>query len=70
VPDYSISERFDKIERRLALLEGKPDPGLSCPGVPASHCAGGSVKVYDDDGLKWGWGRCPTCGGKGRVYPT
>jgi hypothetical protein len=63
-----MNERFDELERRVTILEGKPDPGLACKGVPDSACYGGRVKVYDRFN-KWGWGTCSTCNGTGRMFP-
>ena len=60
--------RLEELERRVARLEGRPDPGRTCPGTDESACCGGKVKTFDRRD-NWAWSPCPTCGGKGRVYP-
>ena len=57
-------KQVDLLERRVALLEGKPDPGLPCNN---GDCRGGSVRVWDGDYDKWSWGTCPVCAGTRRT---
>lgn len=63
-----ILERIESLERRVAILESKEDPGMLCKGTADSDCYRGSVDVYDN-GRRTGRSTCPTCNGKGRVYP-
>jgi hypothetical protein len=59
--------RIEVLERKVALLRGEPDPGISCKGASSSDCCGGRVKVYGTN-ESWSWGTCPTCGGTGRMF--
>lgn len=66
--DSEIRERLELLERKVAILRHRPDPGVTCRGDDRGECFGGNVKEYDDS-YKWGWSVCRTCNGKGRVYP-
>lgn len=60
--DWQILGRIVAIERRLALLEGKPDPGIPCVCVRGQIV----VDVYEGEDQ---WGPCQECGGSGILYP-
>lgn len=53
------TERIENLERRVAILEGKPDPGNYC-----QTCNGTGTENYDWDAYR----KCPKCGGTGRTY--
>jgi len=61
-------QRLDELERRVAVLEGKPDPGLTCPGTAYRTCLRGRAYYRDHDGDEV-YSVCEVCGGTGRVYP-
>ncbi len=63
-----LRERVATLERYVAILMGQEDPGIPCGGNKLGQCYGGNAKEYDD-AHKWGWVKCPECGGKGRMYP-
>lgn len=56
--------RFLSLERRVAVLEGKPDPGLPCPMAYSGRCQQGKTLGPYGDLVD-----CRTCGGKARVFP-
>ena len=60
-----LEERLCRMERRIAILEGKPDPGLPCP---RGDCLNGKIDVCED-WHKNQWATCPICLGSGKVFP-
>ena len=61
--DYMTCQRFEKLERRVAILEGKPDPGVTC------SCIDGTDEGALPDG-RWGVITCSKCYGTKRLYPS
>jgi hypothetical protein len=60
------TKRIEQLERRIAILEGKPDPGLPCPNT---ECRNGFEDTHEDR-YKTRWEKCPVCLGKMKVYPS
>lgn len=62
--DWMDRERMCALERRVAILEGKPDPG-----VPCGNCDNGYEDI-EDHPRDTHWKRCSICNGTSRIYPT
>jgi len=63
--NFMERETINKIHRRLAILEGKPDPGLDCPNP---DCRGGLVDVAEHP-RDTEWEVCQTCNGERKIWP-
>lgn len=74
--DHSVQARIRNLERRVAVLEGHPDPGVLCRGKRKNYdvylqCNNGEAyEVGRRGSFGFGAGTCSVCNGTGRVYPA
>ena len=63
--NQALVDRIAMLERRVAILEGKPDPGMRCNNP---ECRGGKVDVAEHPRDRQ-WVYCPTCSGSSVIFP-